>query len=273
MPQKYSIILQKYSLILAICCISALAHGQVADSLRTVERQWLFGVGASNILDTYLSPLEYTGLGLSLIHCTERQARFCKPHVSVVAQYSAFVSRTTSPTRDAHYWDGSVRAVGGLLRQWHPSARWRLALGGMADAAAGTTYNTRNGNNPAQARFEASLDAHALAEYAFPLWKRTARLRLEATAPLIGVAFSPRFGQSYYEIVSLQQHDRNALFTHFVNAPSARLGATIELPLLGARLTLGYMADIRQSRFHHIKHHAWQNHFVVGYTRNLHICR
>ena len=39
------------------------------------EHTWLFGFGKANVLDTYLSPLEYTGPALSLTHRSDRTAR------------------------------------------------------------------------------------------------------------------------------------------------------------------------------------------------------
>ncbi|MBR1889654.1 MAG: DUF3316 domain-containing protein [Alloprevotella sp.] len=260
-------------LILCGCSLAFSAKATEPDSIRTVERQWLFGVGRTNLLDTYLSPLEYTGPSLSVNHRTDRLAHFGQKRISVISHYGAQVARTASPTEDAHAWDMSVRAIGGLVRQWKPSDRWRVAAGGLVDGAVGMTYNTRNGNNPAQARFEVSVDADILAEYAFPLLNKTARVRAELTAPLFGVAFTPRFGQSYYELVSLQLRDRNCIFSQVVNAPSARFATTIDLPLFGACVSVGFLSDIRQSKFHGIKHHCWQNQFVVGYTRTLSICR
>ncbi|MBR1387400.1 MAG: DUF3316 domain-containing protein [Alloprevotella sp.] len=261
------------ALMIVATAMVATVHATEPDSLRTVERQWMFGIGHTNLLDTYLSMLEYKGPSLSVTHRTERPAHWGKGRVGVISHYTAQAALAQSPTEDARMYDMSVRAMGGLVRQWNPSPRWRLAAGAMAGGAMGLTYNTRNGNNPAQARFEASVDAELLAEYSFPLFKKTARLRGELQAPLLGVAFTPRFGQSYYELVSLQMRDRNVIFTQPGNAPCVRFAATLEIPLLGARLNIGFLSDVRQSKFHGIKHHCWQNQFVVGYTRHLFIRR
>mgnify|MGYP000532505121 FL=1 len=38
------------------------------------ERQWLWGAGRANVLDTYLSPLTYEGPDFAAQHRTERRA-------------------------------------------------------------------------------------------------------------------------------------------------------------------------------------------------------
>ena len=52
------------------------------------EHTWLIGLGKANVLDTYLSPLEYTGPALSLTHRSDRTARWGKGKVSTMALFS-----------------------------------------------------------------------------------------------------------------------------------------------------------------------------------------
>ena len=86
-----------------------------ADSVGTTEHQWLYGVGYTNALDTYLSPLEYTGPSFGLLHRTERCARWGKGRVSVQGLYGGNLSVLSSPTEDADEWDGNLTAAFG----WH----------------------------------------------------------------------------------------------------------------------------------------------------------
>ena len=67
-------------------------------------------------------------------------------------------------------------------------------------------YSTRNGNNPAQAHLALAGAASFVADYALPRvegrwrWIVPGSVRYELQVPLVGLQFSPRFGQSYYEI-------------------------------------------------------------------------
>ena len=237
------------------------------------EHTWLFGFGKANVLDTYLSPLEYTGPALSLTHRSDRTARWGKGKVSVMALFSAQADYLSSPTDDGKELDADFTAAGGWHYNFRPSKHWRIAVGGLAEFTGGFTYNTRNGNNPAQGRAAIDLAASAFAEYSFRVKRGEWRARLGADVPLAGLMFSPAYGQSYYELFSLGHRDQNICFTYPVNAPSVRLTATLDIPLGGSVLTLGYLADVRQSHVNDLKRHAWRNEFVIGYVRRVAIFR
>ena len=49
------------------------------------EHQWTWGIGGANVLDTYLSPLEYVGPDFAVTHRTERLARWGKGNVTTHA--------------------------------------------------------------------------------------------------------------------------------------------------------------------------------------------
>lgn len=237
------------------------------------EHQWLWGAGRANVLDTYLSPLEYTGLNLAVQHRTERMAHWGGGHVTVQSLYGGHAAYMKSPTDDGKEWDAELTAAGGLLYNWMSTTHWRFAAGGTVEGSGGFTYNTRGSNNPAQGRLGVSLNASALAEYRFKLWHRMATARVLADVQIAGVQFAPEYGQSYYEIFSLGHTDGIIHFTHPGNCPSARLQATLTLPVAGAKVTLGYLADIRQSKLGGLKRHAWRNNFMIGYTRHLRLMR
>ena len=234
-----------------------------------VKSVWLFGVGKSNVLDTYLSPLEYIGPALSVFHYTERLARWGRRRVTVQAIYHAEGGYLHSPTDDGKVWDGRISAAGGWHYNWHPVKNLRLALGGLAELSTGFTYNTRNGNNPAQGRLDANISASAIAEYSFPLFRRRLEARAQLDVPLVGAKFTPNYGQSYYELFSLGHYDKNVRPVTPFNSPSARLLATLTFPLAGARISMGYLGDIRQHELNNLKYHSWNHAFVVGYVRRF----
>jgi len=144
-----------------------------------------------------------------------------------------------------------------------------LAAGGLLEGSGGFTYNTRNGNNPAQGRLGLALCASGLAEYHFALFKKPALVRVQLDAQMMGVQFAPEYGQSYYEIFSLGHSSGIIHFTHPGNCPTARLLSEVVLPVKRARITLGYLADVRQSKLGGLKRHAWRHTFMIGYTRKL----
>lgn len=249
------------------------ASDYIYPERQITQHLWLWGAGRANVLDTYLSPLEYAGPNLSVLHATERTARWGKGRVSTYSLYTGNFAYLHSPTDDGREWDGELTAAGGWHYNWQPLPRLRLAVGGVAEISGGFTYNTRGSNNPAQGRLGLSLAASGVAEYSFSFFKKAATARLQADAQMLGVQFAPVYGQSYYEIFSLGHSNGVVHFTQPANCPSVRLQALVVLPVLGARLTLGYVADVRQSSLGDLKRHAWRNSFMLGYTRHLRILR
>ena len=260
---------------LLFCILAAGTMSAVAqpDSVRAVRHTHLFGVGGVNLLDTYLSPLEYTGWQFTTLHTTERVLRLGS-RWTLAARYGGDLGHALSPTDDGKIWDANLYAAGQLRRCWQPVANLVLEGGPMVEAFLGGTYSTRNGNNPAQGRVGAALGLSGQAAYAFRLWQRNWRAVATLDVPLVGVAFTPAYGQSYYEIFELKHSDRNVRCTYFGNAPSALLTAVLEVPVGGGSwLALGYQADVRQSCLAALKRHSWGNRFVIGWTRRLQILK
>lgn len=254
------------------CAMSSLA---TLSPHRSTEHQWLWGVGIANVLDTYLSPLTYKGTDVTWLNRTERQARWGESRVTVLGLYNAHFAYAQSSTDDGKYLDAELTAAGGWHYNWQfgsPTTsipHWRVAVGGLVETSGGFTYNTRNGNNPAQGRLGISLLASTLVERNFSFFKQRATARVQLDAQLVGVQFSPVYGQSYYEIFSLGHSQGVVHFTHPGNSPSARLLAMLTLPLKKSNVSLGYLADVRQSKLGGLKRHAWRNTFMIGYTRNI----
>ena len=114
------------------------------------------------------------------------------------------------------------------------------------------------------------MAASLIADYDFRLRSHPFSLRLQADAPIVGMMFSPQYGQSYYEIFSLHHYDHNLCPTYPGNVPSLRFAALLAFPIRQARLVAGYQADIRQSDVNQLRRHAWQHAFIVGFQRQLH---
>ncbi|MBR1593867.1 MAG: DUF3316 domain-containing protein [Alloprevotella sp.] len=234
------------------------------------EHRWLFGlVGSENILDTYLSPLSYTGMAHGTLHRSERPSRLGDGRWDVVFQSVTNFSYTSSPTDDGHYFDGQGTLGGGLVRVWMPSEHWRMTAGALLQGTGGITYSTRNGNNPVQGRLGAELAPTATCEYDFHIGRMPLKARAQLDVPLVGAMFTPRYGQSYYELFSLGHYDRNVVLSHPFNAPSARLLTTLDFRIRHTVLTVGYEADIRQSHVAGLKRHAWSHTLVVGFVRRM----
>lgn len=272
--------------ILLLCavlmsCLAASAQEYAVDTDShpvSVKRDWLFGAGYGAIYDSYLSPLDYTGPSASIGMQNERKARW-NDRVTSLARFDLSGTYATNPSGNGHFYDGQLDVAFSWVYNWkHRYDRIRcltLGLGGMADFSGGGTYSTRNGNNPAQGRAAVGVSPVLRARYDFRgvfarlrPWSVQAQLEL----PLVGVMFSPQYGQSYYELFELGQYDHNVRLTYPGNAPSARLQAALHVPVsLNTDFVVGYRGEALQSHVNGLRRHSWQNGVVIGFTRYLNL--
>lgn len=229
----------------------------------------LFGYGRVRQLDTYLSPLNYKGGQIEFLHETLRPAR--NRRLSIQTLWQMNLSKASNEAGKTNLMGGDISFDAGLHYNWYLKSLpgLRLMAGGLAGVNLGFLYHTRNGNNPAQALASLRLSASLAAVYDFRLGKRMLSARWQADLPLMGVMFSPQYGQSYYEIFSLGHYDHNIVFTYPGNAPSMRHQVSLDFPVGRVTLRAAYLCDMRQSSVNNIRHHSYTHAFMFGWVVRL----
>lgn len=260
-------------------CLSILAvplAAAVTDSLafnRIRTHSFMLGVGSANVLETYLSPLEYTGTEVRFLSETQRMTKMARGRISVQHRVDGNVAYVASPTDDGKEWAGYLSWTAAWHYNWNPVRGLRLLAGAGSELGGGFVYNTRNGNNPAQGKLAVHLKASGAAIYDFECWKRPFSVRYQVDLPLVGAMFSPAYGQSYYELFSLGHYDHNVCATYIGNAPCMTHLLTLDIPVGGGTLRTGYLCDIRQSRVNGLKSHVWSNLFMIGYVKRFYLLK
>ena len=257
-------------LLLAACAAEAWGQTVVHDTIYIVEPNpkqsvtaRMLGFGRSNILDTYLSPEIYTGPEISyLSHTTYRKEG---RHWSTQVVNRGSLTYADNRSGDGREMAGAYNFGYGRHYNWDlRGGDINIKAGLMAEMMLGFIYNTRNSNNPAQARANFCLSPNASAQYKFSLHNRLYILRYELNIPLIGLMFSPNYGQSYYEIFSRGNYDHNIVVTWPGNAPSMRQMLTVDFKLGRRTFRIGYLGDFQQARVNQLKQHVYSNAIVLG---------
>jgi hypothetical protein len=232
------------------------------------ERSLLLGIGRTNQLDTYLSPMEYTGLQASFLSQSERMTHLANRHISFQSTFHAVFTSTDNPAGTADYLGGRLAYDAGWHYHYSPLPKLDVKGGVLVGADLGFLYNNRNGNNPAQGRFSADLSLSAGAGYSFSLWKFPMRASYQADLPMLGLMFCPEFGESYYEI-SQNGVGHDIICAHLGNALSFRQLLTMDFRLRRITLRIGYLCDIRQSNARSLKYHDTSHSFMFGIVRHF----
>ena len=262
------------TMLLALLSGGASAQSDTIPSGKVVTNARMIGVGATDILDTYLSQEKFRGTELRYISHTMREPE--GRHWGRLIVHQGNLAFADNRSGDGGEIAGAYYFSYGVRRRFAfpvGNATLTVRAGAQADVTAGFIYNTRGSNNPAQARFDIGLSPSAGAAYDFTVGGKPLTVTYEASVPLLGVMFSPNYGQSYYEIFSEGNYDHNIVPTTIGSTPSFRQMLTLDFRLLHATWRVGYLGDYRQASVNSLKQHTYTHSLVVGVVKSFSVAK
>ena len=236
------------------------------------QRMQLWGVGMSSVLDTYISPRTYKGEEIRYISQTEllKSTRFFNPLWQHQASIS-YVSNAVKTNKEVHALYHLTFSLQHSISLHH--SPFMLQVGPMVDTALGFIYNPQNSNNPAQAIAHLNVGVFAQSSYAFKVGKMPFSLHYQCSAPLIGVMFSPNYGQSYYETFSKGVYNHNIVCTTPFNRPSFYHLLSLNLSLSNTTLQLCYAGNHLQSEVNKLRSAIHSHSIMVGFVKHFQLIR
>lgn len=217
-------------------------------------------IGSANMYDTYLSPLEYKGFSIHLMYEQMRRTTWFDYKFYKQQIFELDLSKGDNPAKNvSEYWALLSYRIGGHYMVYNTD-NFRLGLGGLWDINGGVLYNERNGNNPASARAYSNLNLSATASYKF----KWGAVRWQIDSPFMGILFSPKYGQSYYEI-SLGNSVGLVNFASYHNQRALRNYISMDIPINKYTIRVGYMGSWYQTKVNEIQTHQYTNSFVIGF--------
>ena len=249
-------------------CVMAQNDTLVSNYVKT--RSYQIGLGGTDILDTYLSRQKATGTGLTGLIISEQQKAGSR--WSNIWQHQLHISFNSDRNGNSTFLEATYNLYWGRYYSWQfMGDRIRLQAGPTAMLGLGVLNNSRsNSNNPAQARVSLNIMPSAVATWKFPLFRRQWALRYEAELPLVGIMFSPNYGQSYFEMFGRGNNDHNIVPTTFVSSPTFRQQLTLRCNLgRKCTLSLGYLGDYQQAQVNNLKQHVIYHSVMLGFVKRF----
>ena len=242
----------------------ALALVLFAGLTASAQRLVAVSVARTDILDTYLSQETFRGTEVSFIGQAIRQRDSSR--VSRELTHHAWVSLAGTRGNAHSLLTGSYNLRFGWHYNWaYPAQRLHLRVGAVGDFLLGGAYDTRNSNNPAQLRLSFAADPSAALSWDFSLGHRPLTLTYAAAVPVVGLAFSPHYGQSYYELFARGNYDHNVVVTSLFSGPQLHQMLTLDVHFRRTAFTVGYVGDILQMKANGLKYHQYSHGIMVGW--------
>ncbi|MDR0866768.1 MAG: DUF3316 domain-containing protein [Candidatus Symbiothrix sp.] len=238
------------------------------DKISLTYQSTMIGIGNTRAYDTYLSPLEYSGANFGIIHEQLKMTGLMNGNVSAQHLFNIELAEAENPMGNATGYVGSLEYGYGLHYRFQPVRKIQVFAGLQADGLVGFIYNTRNGNNPVNAKVNLNFNLSGMATYRFRIKKQPVQLRYQLNIPVAGCLFSPEFGQSYYEI---GEGDSGHLvhFASLHNQWIMRNFLSVELPLPFCTLRLGYMNWIYETKVNSLDTRILSNSIYIGVSKNF----
>ena len=244
---------------LAIVTVLASLSVSASEPLRPVTSTWILEAGGAQIADTYLTPLKYSGWHLGLGYERGQAMRFAPKNWVNSLRFGFGFDRAKNPSGNSVMYSAGISAGWSMLHTWKLPYGIGIAFGGAADADLGALLLARNSNNPAQARASFTLSPQVSGYWSKGIWGVGARLKV----PVIGMFFSPDYGELYYEI-SLGNHKD---LLHFAWPGSYRRlcgEAFVDIRPGATALRIGYRADLLSFKANGLTGRMLTNSVVIG---------
>ncbi len=225
-----------------------------------VNQSTLVGIGKAFLNDSYLSPLRYSGMSISLMHDRIKGTPHFSGNLLLQQQFLIQTAITKNPTASASEYYGNLdyRITGfyPLLATSH----FRLFGGGGWEASLGGIYNVRNSNNPGSLKVSTNFNLSAMAIYNWKIFT----FRWQLATPFAGMFFSPEYGHSYYEIFTLGNNKGTIHFGSFHNQQALRNYFSVDMPVHNITLRAAYLGNYYNTDVNEITTRIINHQFMIG---------
>lgn len=250
-----------FSIWIGILCVTVSQENRsLILTVDPVNQATLLGIGKAFLNDTYLSPLRYSGISISLMHDRIKGTPHFNGNLLLQQQFLIQTAITKNPTASAseYYGDLDYRLTG--FYPLFAGSNLRLYGGGGWEASLGGIYNVRNSNNPGSLKVSTNFNLSAMAIYNWKIFT----FRWQLSTPFAGMFFSPEYGHSYYEIFTLGNNKGTVHFGSFHNQQALRNYFSVDVPVHNVTLRAAYLGDYYNTDVNELVTRIVSHQFMIG---------
>ncbi|MDR2921467.1 MAG: DUF3316 domain-containing protein [Tannerella sp.] len=261
-------------LILIVLIFSYSLNAQIdieEKPLYSINEGTLIGIGGTNIRNTYFSntKTKYDGFGLRILNERMKLKTLAGNRISSQRMLHLELSSTDNAAGTVNVFTGFVDYSYGLHYRFQPQDNLKILTGASARGLLGFMYNTQAANNTTTLHIDVDLNLSAAAIYSVQLKNYPLIFRYQVDIPFMGVLFSPKYGQSYYEIFGIGNTSGIVSFSSFHNKFAIRNYLTVDFPLGNLIVRTGYLNNAYYTDINDIKVHNVSHNFMLGLVKEF----
>lgn len=220
--------------------VSVYSQTRNADTYLLSNVANTFGFGAISVLDPYLSPLQYNGIGLKYDNDNLRFLDTEKLNLSRQSKFTITAAEALNPAFTSLMMLVGANYQYGMYYHFQPISDLKVLAGGSCDVDFAVKYLPRNTNNPVNMDMSTNLNISAMAFYKLKLLKRDVQLQLSLQSPLLGCMFVPQTGASYYELFLLGNLTDAFHFSSLHNKRGFQSRLLLHVPFMRSNWHVGF---------------------------------
>lgn len=222
------------------------------------------GLSALELVDPYLSLLQYSGVGMRFETNTEQYFNPTKRNLISYGKASFALATTLNPAVSASIAYMDFNGGWGVLYEYRGLSDYRFYGGGNIDFDLTYKMSSRNVNNPMSMEIGTGLNAMLGGEYFIPTKRRVIKLKADLEFPVLGGMFAAPPGLTYYEM-SLSGNIKQAMhFTHLGNNEAFKFQLALDVPFKKSTWSYGIRSQQMNYTLSNHRYYYKEFSFYIG---------
>jgi hypothetical protein len=189
-----------------------------------------FGLSLTSMIDPYLSPLVYSGVGVCYNKETRRYLSTENTRYSMQDKLTLSTGLMLNPALSSEMLYLGANYGWGANYHFRLSEGLKILAGGLWDVDFGFKGVPRNVNNPVNLDMATNLNLTGLLVYDYPTRKNTLRFKVAMQTPFLGCMFVPPGGASYYDMFQLGGVSHTVHFSSLHNKIGLEQTYSVDVP-------------------------------------------